>query len=274
MFGFMMILAETIKRYRAMCSYDVSFGSTLPGHSGNRVSVLNPARGRRVRVETPVIRDPTGFRFGADEGACHRGHEADHHRDRSGAVPLYLSSVLAADLGLLSLAVQDADDDLATRLQSFDADLRGAVSSYLGLTVTIALDEHEIAFSMNEHADEIRTSLRIPLTAVAGNDVGSSVVLYAAVAGAFVDLAADIGFALAMDASRLLLDEHLVPRIPVGAIIGLRAQATINRAIGVLIERGYTPEWARAELRGHARAGVSDMVASAQYVLDGLAQGP
>lgn len=180
-----------------------------------------------------------------------------------------LPAALAADLALLSAAIQDSDGDLETTLRSFAADLRRSVGSALGLTVTIALDGHEISFTLSERVAEAKTSLCIPLPAVAGSEAGSSLVLYAATPGAFVDLAADVAWALALDPSVLLLDQHLAVPMTSDAVIGLRGQATINQAIGALIELGHTPESARAELLRRAdRDG--DVTGSAQRVLDGI----
>lgn len=180
------------------------------------------------------------------------------------------SATLAADLALLSGAVKNPGDGLEPLLESLVEDLRRAISSYLGLTMTIAVDDHEISFTQSEHADPAGTSLQISLASVAGSPSGSTLVLYAAVPGAFVDLAADMSWILALEPSMLVLDEHLSVPASSEAISGLREHAIINRAIGALIENGFTPDAARAELRSHAEADSGDVPAAAQRLLDSL----
>jgi hypothetical protein len=185
-----------------------------------------------------------------------------------------LSAALAADLGLLSAAIQHADGGLGPVVESLDTQLQVAVDSYVGLTITIAAEGHRISFTTSEPGVTAHTSLSIPLTAVAGSESGSSLVLYATVPGAFVDLAADLGWVLEIKPMALLLDQHLAVPAPSDGVTGLREHATINRAIGALIERGHTPESARNELRRHPGLDGGDVAAAAQRILDGLRPPP
>ncbi|PZS32474.1 MAG: hypothetical protein DLM58_09735 [Pseudonocardiales bacterium] len=185
-----------------------------------------------------------------------------------------LSAALAADLGVLSAAVHKIDGGLEPVLQSLASQLRVAVNSYVGLTITIAADGHRISFTASEPSAIVATSLSIPLAAVAGSETGSSLVLYATVPGAFVDLAADLAWVLELDPSTFVLDQHLAVPAPSNGVLGLREHATINRAIGALIERGHTPESARAELRRHAEADSGDIPAAAQRILNALSRPP
>jgi hypothetical protein len=181
-----------------------------------------------------------------------------------------LSAALAADLGLLSAAIHNTDGGLEPVLQSLATELHATVESYVGLTITIAAEGHRISFTSSEPGAIATTSLSIPLTALAGSETGSSLVLYATTPGAFVDLAADLGWVLEIQPSALVLDQHLQVPAPLGGVAGLRELATINRGIGALIERGHTPESARAELRRHADSDSGDLPAAAQRILDGL----
>jgi hypothetical protein len=74
------------------------------------------------------------------------------------------------------------------------------VPSYRGLHLTLVEDGHPVslaAFLKSEGAESITASLRIPFPALGpGFDHASGVVFYAATPGAFVDLAADLGYAL------------------------------------------------------------------------------
>lgn len=180
-----------------------------------------------------------------------------------------LSAELSADLALLSGAIQDSGDGLAAGLDSLIEDLHRAVGSYLGLTVTIALDGHQISFTQRLRSGQATTSLRIPLEDVAGQG-GSALVVYAATPGAFVDLAADMAWALKLDPANLDLDldEHRVMPATSSSVIGLREHASINRAIGALVEHGHTPESAGTELRRSAEFDHGDVPAAAQRILD------
>lgn len=195
-------------------------------------------------------------------------------RDAIGAFLVDLSAPLAADLHLLSAAVRDSGGDLETRLQALVADLSGAVTSYFGLTMTIGVDGHEISFTLTEHHSKAATSLCIPLSAVTAGDSSGVLVLYADVPGAFVDLAADLAWVLKLDPAALVLDQHLVVPTSSGGLVGLREHATINRAIGALLERGHTPESARAEVHRHADLDSGDVPAAAQRILDGVRRKP
>lgn len=180
-----------------------------------------------------------------------------------------LSAALAADLGLLSAAIQQTDGGLEPVLRSLGTELQLAVDSYVGLMITIAAEGHGISFTTRMPDAAASTSLSIPLTAVAGSESGSSLVVYATTPGAFVDLAADLAWVLEVKPSALVLDEHLAMPAPSDGISGLRELATINRAIGALIEHGHTPESARAQLRRDADLG-GGIPAAAQRILDGL----
>lgn len=180
------------------------------------------------------------------------------------------SARFAADLAMLSGAIPKPGDGLESVLTSFVDDLRRAVNSFLGLTMTLAVDGHEISFTLTEHETPAGTSLHIPLRPVADLEGGSSLLLYAATPGAFVDLAADIAWILQLDPSALVLDGHLAMPASSDSVVGLREHATINRAIGALIEGGYTPESAGVELRRRADLDGGDIPAAAQRVLAGL----
>jgi hypothetical protein len=160
-----------------------------------------------------------------------------------------LTAALTADLAALSRALDEPDVDLETLLQAVTADLEKAVDSYLGLAMTIALNGHELTLTTYNRAQaQITSSLLLPLGAVSGAQAGSNLVLYAATPGAFVDLAADLNFALGLDPSAVVLDHHLTAPTGTDGIDGLQPWIDINRAVGVLIGRGHTPESAQAEL--------------------------
>ena len=184
-----------------------------------------------------------------------------------------ISPALAADLAALTDALDHDDVDLETQLDAFTAGVTLAVASYLGMRMTIAVNGCEVSFSAPDNlattTPAIGTSLLIPLTVVSNAQPGSTLVLYAATPGAFVDLAADLGYALGPDHTALVLDEHLGgPANGSGSgAHGLDGYSTINRAVGVLIGRGHTPESAHEGLARFAGLDGRDMRAAAEQVL-------
>ncbi len=181
-----------------------------------------------------------------------------------------ISAALAADLAVLTQALDDRDDDLEAQLQRFGADVKLAVASYTGMTMTIALDGHNVSFTVNNTptaAGSAATSLLIPLAALTTTDTASTLLLYAATPGAFVDLAADLSYALAIDSATLVLDAHLPAPDHGPGVTGLDTHFAIDQAIGVLIGRGHTPETARDELHRLASLDHGDLRAAADQII-------
>lgn len=161
-----------------------------------------------------------------------------------------ISAALAADLALLTQALDDSGIDLEAGLRAFTADVKVAVASFTGMTMTIAFDGHDVSFTVHDDATiQPAASLLIPLATVTPTDPASTLLLYAATPGAFVDLAADLIYALRIEPTALVLDGHFDPRAGSGGITGLDEHSAINQAIGVLIGRGHTPESAQHELQ-------------------------
>ncbi len=186
-----------------------------------------------------------------------------------------ISADLAADLATLNGGLDDPDTDLEALLGALATSLPNAIASYQGMSMTFALDSHEVSFSVRDGPSSeaaVAASLLIPLSALSSAGAGSSLVLYATTPGAFVDLAADLSYALDLDAASLILDEHrTMPEDSAGAgMLGLRAHTAINQAIGVLIERGHTPESAYQELRRRADLDGGDVPAAAEQLLRGI----
>lgn len=177
----------------------------------------------------------------------------------------------------ISLDGNGLDDALDASLAAFTADIEAAVPSYLGIQLTILQNGHPVTLARITPQRTAATSLRIPLTVLGPRfDPDSRVTLYAATAGAFVDLGADLSYALHVPTStdrstdgcssvgddqrhgqvdgnrRIILDADVPPIPPVSGVSGLSELSTINRAIGVLIGRGHHPDLAGHILRRHA----------------------
>ena len=187
---------------------------------------------------------------------------------------------LASSIGL--------DPDFLHRpLTTLATDLRAAVPSYRGLQVIVVQNGQTVTLTdlLPSEADgAVLTSVRVPLSLLGpDHDEDSRVILYAGTPGAFVDLAADLGCALRASTMtiqpdgdqadsdigypvrashdqvlrRLVLDGDLQPSIEVSGLTGLAKLSAVNRAVGILIDRGHTPDAAYAILRrAAASAGV------------------
>jgi hypothetical protein len=183
------------------------------------------------------------------------------------------SSELAASLALLSDALEDPSVDIAASTALLSAEARGAVGSYLGMTVIISGDP-AVAFTVLTEpgaTPQIRSSLRLPLRGDRVGDAGVVFILYAGAPGAFVDLAADLAWMSDRSSTEphleLELDRHLHPdALPEGTVTVGEA-LLINQAVGVLLARGATPEGALRDIDARAaRDGTDRATVAAQIV--------
>ena len=170
-----------------------------------------------------------------------------------------IPSALAVDLELLSDALDIPNSDIATTLAVLMSDAASAVSSYVGLSVRMFTGDTQIELTTldsDHQIASIKASLRVPLeaepTVGAEHRARIVLILYAAKAGAFVDLAADIAWITKRSPDEVLLDHDLNGGIHHRPAESLRAQSAINQAIGVLISQGRTDVQARAELGSRA----------------------
>jgi len=180
-----------------------------------------------------------------------------------------ISAVLSADLKALTDLLEEPGTDLEATLQALSADARQAVDSYLGLTMTLVIDGHPIMLTTVEPV-EVATSLRLPLGALGDTGPRGALVFYAGKPGAFVDLAADLSFALGLNPGVVVLDEDLTPTTdPAGltGLTGLAEMSQVNQAIGILIERGHVPDSARTELHRLADLAQTTLHAAAQQLI-------
>lgn len=185
---------------------------------------------------------------------------------------------IAAQLHLLTQALDLPGTDLADTLARLVADVRSAVSSYLGLTIAITGSPpafHLTVLGEGTVPDQIHTSLLVPLTsagvaAKASPSTSVVLILYAGTPGAFVDLAADLSWITGRHPSDFRLDEHRALPADYANNTDVRSISTINQAIGVLIGAGSTPEQAERELHARAAAACIELVGAAALVLADL----
>lgn len=165
-----------------------------------------------------------------------------------------IAAALAADLGVLTAALDGPDGDVADDLRKLTADATIAIPTFLGLSVTVRGSDPPFKFVTlveGVGAGDIRTSLRLALAGVV-------ILLYARSPGTFVDLAADLAWLTARPLSDFALDQHLPGPTERGPATNLLEVSVINQAIGALIGRGYTPVQAERYLTAEgAAAGIS-----------------
>lgn len=184
---------------------------------------------------------------------------------------------LAAELKLLTQALDLPGTDIAETVMRLAADAHAAVASYVGLSVAITTKHaaFELTFldELTEPGD-IQTSLLVPLAfaAEAENSERASValVLYAANPGGFIDLAADLTWSTGQPVEEFALDEHLTLPSNDADLSPLTALSTINQALGVLIGRGSIPEQAERDLDARAASAGIEPMAVATLILASL----
>jgi len=185
-----------------------------------------------------------------------------------------ISATLAANLGILTAALDEPGADVLDSLHRLGVDAQTAVPTYLGLSVTVDGSDPPVTFTIVDEgaADGVRTSLRLSLPGVGEGWASPSValILYAGTPGTFVDLAADLAWLTGRPQIDFALDQHL--SVPTGSDVGtsLRAASVINQAVGVLIGLGYTPRQAHSKLDTQADGPGTDRYTTAQFVLDTL----
>ena len=178
-----------------------------------------------------------------------------------------ISDVIAADL-----------DDLATELTSgshttasifmLRRDLRLAVRSFLGFSITLTIAGPAVSVAINVLNDTLQPDRTVDALAVQlpprHDGSTASVIIYADEPHALDDLREDLAEAFDLPPATLIAPpRHHEPIAP--GITGLEAFADVHQAIGVLISSGHTPESAGVELirRAHTTPGGLHGTASA-----------
>jgi hypothetical protein len=147
-----------------------------------------------------------------------------------------LPSPLSEQLSALTDALDDPDIDLEAVLTALLDDVRAAVPSVLGLTMTLELNGHQVSVTAidPDRPVPVQASVQLPLDPLAGAGPGSNVVFYGRDPGAFDDLAIGARQTIGPDWP-VVVDRHLstaaeFPGTP--GIHGLGRFATAHRTIG------------------------------------------
>jgi hypothetical protein len=190
-----------------------------------------------------------------------------------------------AVLAGLTEAFDDPDVDFQQTLTRFADQMRLAVPSYLGVSLTMTTARMPTTVDVVDDVmapDCIRSSLRIPASAAAAlmgrgssRSVGDQeivMVLYAGVPGALVDLAADLGWLTGLGEADLVLDQHVMG--PQAADSTADLNSMVNQAIGVLLGLGETPERAGMIIDERAVAGGISTSVVAAAIIAGLSDRP
>jgi hypothetical protein len=205
-----------------------------------------------------------------------------------------MPAALLNHLAQLASSIGRDIEILQAPLRSLVGDLRAAVPSYRGLRMIIVHTGQPVTLTdllPTESDRRVLTSLRMPLGMLGpDHDGGSRVIFFAGIPGAFVDLAADLGYALAApvtmasdgkdqtgsnldgqavadDPRGLLLDADLTLNVQPSGLTGLAELSAVSRALGMLIDRGHDPGDAYDSLlRAAAAAGVAAHVYAARML--------
>ncbi len=178
----------------------------------------------------------------------------------------------AAALATLTDALDEPGTDIVVTMDRLGDVVVAAVPSFVAMSFRTGSVGAQIEFTGRSDAHQdlsaARTSVFIPLPerdhADSATRSVSALVLYASQPGAFVDIAADISWITGRPLDSFRIDEHLDPPGDDGSVAALADASTINQAVGVLIERGFTVEAARHHLdRLAAMAGVASAAAAA-----------
>ncbi len=181
---------------------------------------------------------------------------------------------LADQLAELTDALDEPGADLGAIIAVLADDVRGAVGSFLGLTIHLAVEGIPFLLTAigGEHIYAATTSLRIPLH-VPGSPAAGHIIFYAKNANAFSGLAHDAGRSPALTL-HIILDQDLPQETDSVETNGHADQRDINQAIGVLIERGQLPDQAREQLTADAAENNIPVAEVARRLLNTLAPTP
>lgn len=143
---------------------------------------------------------------------------------------------------------------VASAFTAFEHDLSTAVPSFAGLAITAYSHDFPVVLTAIDDPGSAVTSLRLILAAARCAPASvAQTVIYASRRGVLVDLAADLAHALA-GTGQVDLDLDLPPAARANGISGLDELSAVNRAAGVLLDRGHQLGEVYRSLRSEAEA--------------------
>jgi hypothetical protein len=190
------------------------------------------------------------------------------------SAPVKATAALARQLELLCADFRDAEQ-LATGLSELGASVAVAVPSCVSVSVMLGVLGSDTPVTVGirgKGVGPVLASLAVPRSV---SEPGDFVLFQASEAGAFLLLADDLRAVLDPSLS-LWIDEHL--HVPVDAMAGgwrrsMRDSSMVNRALGVLIDRGFLPDDAYAELTRQASQDGTNISSASRLVLESV-EGP
>lgn len=180
-----------------------------------------------------------------------------------------ITAAMAADLAILTQALDARGVNVADSLRQLAADAAAAIPAYLGLSVIVSDSDPPITFTLVADGPatvDVCASLRMMLSG-GRNRPPVALILHSGAPGAFVELAADLALLATQSLTDLIFDQDLTVADSASAN-QLQAATDINQAIGVLIGRGYTPQLARQHLDAKAVRISTSRHAIAQLILN------
>ena len=186
-----------------------------------------------------------------------------------------VTAAIARQLELLCADSGDADR-LVTGLTELSASLAAAVPSCVSVSVRVGVLVSGAPVTVGIRgggAGPVLASLAMPFSL---SEPGGIVLFQASEAGAFLLLADDLRGLLSPPLS-LRIDEHLHLEVDTeagGLAWSMDELSAVNRAVGVLIERGLPPEGAHAELSRRAQRGGKDLAGASRDLLDSIQTPP
>ncbi|MDQ6648631.1 MAG: hypothetical protein M3Z02_00690 [Actinomycetota bacterium] len=183
---------------------------------------------------------------------------------------------------LRRLATASGDEDaLSSDLDELLALVQRSVPSCVAVSVTMGGADARLTFTAVAQPADLRAVraslyLRLPGGRAGVSEAARPVLLvHASSARAFDQMTVDLLALLDIDPSRATVDGHLGP--PAAAdtdTTGNRLDdvSAVNRALGVLLDRGLLPSDGQAELARLARAGDSSVPAAACRLLAALSE--
>lgn len=166
-----------------------------------------------------------------------------------------ISTALSKDLANMLLVLDLPDLDVEATLLALRTDVQSAVPSFVGLSMTLVMHGQPVtltSMNLSDPLPDIASTLRLPVALAATVAPDSRLTLFATAPGAFVDLAADVRYALSALDDEVSIDQDLQPSTLVSGVSGLAELSMVNRALGLLMGRGLTLAAAQEHLQRQA----------------------